>query len=307
MGTTVTTGAGVPLDRAGLRTAVSAAQAHAEGQATSASAAQAHAEGLSTTASGAQAHAEGSSTLANSPYAHAEGLSTQAANSSAHAEGENSQANGYCAHAEGFDTRADGDYSHSQGYLSQATAQASHAEGYQSVASGFGSHAEGVYAVASRYGQRAKSSQRFAVAGDAQVSGFSVSCATSNATPKQLTMDQSGSGTAILTGATTNVLTIPVSRAHKIRVSVVARRSDVAGDAAGWEFSGVIVRGSSGNAAFVGTVDGRAWGTAGAAAWDVTPTIDTTDATNNYLKITATGEAGKTIRWVGHIEAVEVG
>lgn len=183
-----------------------------------------------------------------------------------------------------------------------------HAEGDTTDASGYASHAQGAYAAATRYGQDAQAGQRFTTAGDAQHNTFSASCVTTNATPKLATFNQDGSGTAALNppGGAANVLTIPVNRAHQFRVSVVARRSDVVGDTAGWSFEGLIGRGS-GSAAFVGTVDGRAWGAAGAAAWDVTLTVNTTDATNNYLAVTVTGEAAKTIRWVARIDTVEVG
>lgn len=275
----------------GNSTTASGAYSHAEGSSTQASNAFAHAEGDSTTASGGSAHAEGSATIASGANSHAEGTGTWAQASNAHAEGNGSQATGAAAHAEGSNCFATGASSHAEGNLSQANGQTSHAQGWQ--------------ALASRIGQDAQAAGQFAAAGDAQSNVFVAHRQTTDATASTLFFD--GGTTATLTTEATNVLTVPVNRAHQFRVEVIARRSDVSGDAAGWEFCGVIVRGSSGNAAFAGTVQGQAWGTAGAAAWDVTLAIDTSNATNNYLAITVTGLAAQTIRWVATITTTEVG
>lgn len=240
-------------------------------------------------ATGKYAHAEGTGT-ASGQAAHAEGGVTSASATNSHAEGQSTAASGSAAHAEGFSTTASGSYSH--------------AEGLAGTASGYASHAQGAYSAAPRYAQHSHAGQQFSTAGDAQTVALHASVMTLNATPTVITIDQQA---VTLTGATTNVLTIPTNRAHQFRVAVVARRTDVTGDFAGWRFEGVIAR-ASGSAAFVGTVDGRSWSSgSGSAAWDVTLSVDTTDGTNNYLKITVTGEAAKTIRWSARIDTVEVG
>lgn len=272
-------------------TSASGASSHAEGNATAAIGTNSHAEGFGTTASGTNTHAEGDSTIANAATAHAEGAGTTASGSASHAEGNGCQATAAAAHSEGTNTFASGSSSHAEGNLSQATGQISHAQGWQ--------------ALASRHGQDAQAAGQFAAAGDAQSNVFVARRQTTDATASTLFFD--GGTTATLTTEATNVLTVPVNRAHQFRVSVVARRSDVSGDAAGWKFDGLLVRGSSGDAAFVGTVAGTAWGTAPAAAWDVTLSINTSNATNNYLAITVTGEAAKTIRWVATVSTTEVG
>jgi hypothetical protein len=69
------------------------------------------------------------------------------------------------------------------------------------------------------------------------------------------------------------------------------------GDTASWEFKGAIKRGANAaSTAIVGTVikDVVAYD-AGASAWDVTFTADTT---NGGLKVEVTGAAATTIRWV---------
>jgi hypothetical protein len=264
--------------------------AHAEGTASNASGDYSHAEGYSTIATGAYAHAEGNSTIASSNAAHAEGNACYATDQYAHAEGSGSQAQTMAAHAEGLGTTASG--------------TASHSEGWNTTASGNYGHAQGVDAIANRHAQHARSAGRFTAVGDAQACGYVARRQTADATPAALTFD---GGAVVLTGAGANVLTVPVDRAHQFRVNAVARRSDVSGDVAGWEFRGLIGRGSSGDAAIVGTVQASSWGSAGAAAWDVSLSVNTANATNNYLAITATGEAGKTIKWVANVETVEVG
>jgi hypothetical protein len=113
--------------------------------------------------------------------------------------------------------------------------------------------------------------------------------------------------TATLTGAATNVLTIPVSRGHRFRVEAIARRTDVQGDFAAWTITGTIVRSSSGSARFIGTPVTVTEADAGASTWTLAVSINTTDATNNYLALTATGETAKTIRWMATIYTTEVG
>lgn len=230
---------------------------------------------------------------------------TTASGTKAHAEGVTTTASGNNSHAEGQSTTASSTNAHAEGQSTQATAQNAHAEGYSTRGNGYSSHAEGAYAFASRYAEHAKGSATFAGGGDAQQTTMTFAVSTAGNVATTLTADKNA--VTLTPTAFANVLTIPVDRAHRFSLDVVARRSDVSGDAAGWEFKGLIVRGSSGNAAFAGTVQSQAWGTAGAAAWDVTLTIDTTDATNNYLKITVTGVTGQTIRWVATLTTTEVG
>jgi hypothetical protein len=302
----------------GSNTTAAGARAFAQGTSTSAAGESSHAEGHGTTASGTFSHAEGISTIANASSAHVEGSASAATGAVSHAEGNGSAATGPVSHAEGNSTTASGTNSHSEGSTTTASGTNSHAEGVSTLASGYASHAQGAactasgayshasgsFALASRSSQHSLGASQFGTRGDAQCNRFAGMAMTTDAAPSLVRFN---SDPLALTGEMTNVLTIPVNRAHQFRVSVVARRHDVSGDTAGWVFEGLLARGSSGNAAFVGTVDARAWGSAGAAAWDVTLTINTTDATNNYLAITATGEAAKTIRWVATIETTEVG
>lgn len=275
-----------------------------EGLGNQATGALSHVEGLGNIASGSYAHVEGNASTASGISAHAEGYSCTASGNYSHAEGYACTASGHYSHAENSSSTASGTYSHCEGDSGVASADAAHCEGEACIASGYYSHAEGEFAVAARRSQHAKASGRFAAAGDAQFNMFVARSATADASPTLTTF--SGSAVATLTGAGANVLTIPASRAHRFRIDVIARNT-AADEAAGWEFRGVINRHSTGNARFVGTVEQTAWGDAAAATWDVTLAIDVSNATNNYLTITVTGEAAKAIRWVTTLYSTEVG
>lgn len=237
-----------------------------------------HAEGTNTTASGANSHAEGSSTKATSWQAHAEGFGSVASASAAHAEG---------------NSTASGEYSH--------------AEGSGTVASGQKAHAEGQHSEASRFAQHAKASGQFSSAGDAQMGNIVVRNLSTDATPKLLTGGIT-TGSLDYGGAGESVLGVRASRAFQVKISTVARRTDVQGEMAGWTWEGLVGRDATGNARIIGAPVQAAWGDAPATdAWALAVSIDTTNVTTNYVAITATGEVGKTIRWVTKIEWVEVG
>lgn len=246
--------------------------------------------GLNCRASGAQSFAVGDSTQASGNGSHAEGIMTTASG-------------GY-SHAEGHSTTASGGYSHAQGASTTAASWYAHAEGAGSTAAADLSRAEGDQAYAGRWAQRSRSAGRFSAQGDAQVSQWVAKASTTTATATTLFFV----GTApTLTGTTTNVLTVPASRAFTVQIRTVARRTDAQGEMAGFTWTGLVGRDSTGNARIIGTPAVQGWADTGAAGWTLAVSINTTDATDNYLQITATGEAGKTIRWVAGIEATEVG
>lgn len=137
--------------------------------------------------------------------------------------------------------------------------------------------------------------------GECQYNRFLSALTTTNATPALMTFDQAA---VTLTGSTTNVLTVPINKGHKFIVNAIAR-STTANAFASWEIKGSIVRYSSGNAKFISAPVVTADKEAAAAAWDLAVTIVTTDATNNYLALTATGAAATTIKWAATIETVE--
>lgn len=218
-------------------------------------------------------------------------------------EGTTTTASGANSHAEGQSTTASGVNSHAQGTATTASGDNSHAEGNLTMASGTNSHAEGQRSVASRLAQRATSAGLFASAGDAQAGGMVLRRESTDATAGVLT---AANAAVALTGASTNVLTIPVSRAYMLRIDAVARRTDVQGEMAGFIWEGLVGRDSTGSARIIGTPTTDKWNDVSAALWALGVSIDTTDATNNYVKVTATGELTKTIRWVAKMEWVEV-
>ena len=104
--------------------------------------------------------------------------------------------------------------------------------------------------------------------------------------------------------STTNQVILPNNSAYHFKGSVIATVTG-GGDTASWEFKGAIKRGANAaSTAIVGTVikDVVAYD-AGASAWDVTFTADTT---NGGLKVEVTGAAATTIRWVAKLETTEV-
>lgn len=258
-------------------------------------------------ASGNFSHAEGGQSTASGDFSHAEG-SASAVGSTSHAEGAGTAANGAASHAEGSFTQANNSYAHAEGSSTLASGLAAHAEGDSTAATGNYSHAEGNFSVARRVGQRAKTAGKVQTNGDAQINDFVAMRSTTNATPVELWFDAAASTTAQLI-STNNVLTVPLNRGHRFRIEAIARRFDGSGslEFAAWTITGTIVRGPTGSAFFIATPQVVTEATTGATSWLFDVTADNADATNNYLKLTVTGEVGKSIKWVAGIYTTEVG
>lgn len=214
--------------------------------------------------------AAGSGSLASGSYS--------AAFSAATASGNNSFA------ANGNGTTASGLYSAAFGSGCTASGNRSFMHGPSPLA-------------ATRYSQYAHGG----AVGEAQYNRFLAAVTTTNATPAVATFDQAA---VALTGTSTNVLTLPVSKGHKFTVHVIARRTGTDAHAS-WEIKGSIVRYSTGNAKFISTPTVVSDKESAASAWDCGVSIVTTDATNNYLAVTVTGAASSTIKWAVCIETVE--
>lgn len=164
------------------------------------------------------------------------------------------------------------------------------ANGSYSSASGFRTDAR------SLYGIEVRASGRFSSSGDAQMSRMVLRIATTNATPTVATADAGAAGAA-------NQLILRNNMAILVRVMVVARNSS---DRASFEGSVLIYRGA--NAAST-TIQGspsiaQTFGSAGASAWTVGVSADTT---NGGLAVTVTGAAATNINWVARLDAAEVG
>jgi hypothetical protein len=135
------------------------------------------------------------------------------------------------------------------------------------------------------------------VAGDAQCGIYTLRKSTTDATPSIVTTDAGAAGT-------TNQVILPNNSAYYFKVSVIAGVTG-AGNTKAWTLEGAIKRGAGvGTTAIVGTVTTTIVAAdAGAATWTVTATADTT---NGGLKITVTGQAATTIRWVAKAETAEM-
>lgn len=299
-----TTASGLKTHAEGDGTTASGEDAHAEGLWTSAEKIASHAEGRLSKSRGNWAHAEGDTTDAVGTGSHTEGKSTITSMSYAHAEGDGTTASGQAAHAEGSLSTASGANAHAEGYNTKASGPTTHAEGHTTEATSYYAHAGGERAVASRVGQHARSSGQFAAPGDAQASHMVLRQTTTDATAGIL---MAFGSTAYFAAPDTNVWTLLASRAHKVRIEAVARRTDVDGEVAGFTWEGVVARGATGSPRIVGTPVTSGWSDTAAAGWTLTVSINETDAANPYLAVTGTGEAGKTIRWVASLDVTEVG
>ena len=119
---------------------------------------------------------------------------------------------------------------------------------------------------------------------------------TTNATATVLCSDSSAASTA-------NQVILPNNSAYYFKGSVIANVTGAANGAA-WEFTGAIMRGANAaSTVLMGTpAINRVAATAGATAWAIAITADTT---NGGLAVTVTGAASTTIRWVCKAETTE--
>jgi hypothetical protein len=104
--------------------------------------------------------------------------------------------------------------------------------------------------------------------------------------------------------STTNQVILPNNSAYYFKGSCIANVTGAANGAA-WSFEGAIMRGA--NAASTVLIDtpsvNRVAASSGATAWTIAITADTT---NGGLRVTVTGVASTTIRWVAKVETTEV-
>ena len=166
------------------------------------------------------------------------------------------------------------------------------------VASNTACVASGSYANATIFAQEARSSGRFSSLGDAQASRFVLRSDTTDATPEALTTDNSTAGT-------TNQVVLPNNSAYSFSGTIIAREQASAGsDYAAWEIKGALLRDANAASTVLGNgIKNKLYASAGASAWDVTLTADTT---NGGLAITVTGAAATNIRWVSTVNTSEV-
>jgi hypothetical protein len=134
-------------------------------------------------------------------------------------------------------------------------------------------------------------------AGNSQFGILVLGKETTNATATVLTSN-GGSG------STNNQVILPNNSAYYFKGSVIANVTGAA-NGASWSFEGAIMRGANAaSTVLIGTpAINRVAATAGATAWVIALTADTT---NGGLAVTVTGAASTTIRWVCKAETTEV-
>jgi hypothetical protein len=129
----------------------------------------------------------------------------------------------------------------------------------------------------------------------AQNTDLNLWATTTDATATVLT-SQGGSA------STTNQIILPNVSAYYFRGSVVAYVSG--SDSKAWTFEGLIRRHTGvANTSLIQSVVNIVGNSSGAASWTIAIAADTT---NGGLKVTATGAAATTIRWVCKVETTEV-
>lgn len=194
----------------------------------------------------------------------------------------------------GTNSVSSGEASSSFGLSVVASGTGATAHGQTSTASGDFSSAGGRDSVARLNGQLARAQRGFAnVAGTAQSSWLTAWTTTTNAV-----------ATSLLLGGTIDQepITFEDDRLYYVRCYVVAKNT-TADENAAYKIEGAFKRGTG-----VGSVITLNNPTAtviheDVADWNVTLSAD---LTNGGMQLRATGEAGKTIRWVATIEWVEV-
>lgn len=137
-------------------------------------------------------------------------------------------------------------------------------------------------------------SGRFSNTGDAQVGYYLLRATTTTAIPVEMFVDG---------GAGTVRLILPDDSTWTFRATVTAHRTDADDGHAGYELRGVIYRKSG---ASTTSLQGGVIKTVIAESnpsWDINISADTV---HGALKLTATGQMGKIIRWVAFVETVEV-
>jgi len=175
------------------------------------------------------------------------------------------------------------------------------ATGVNAVAIGSGSSAtadnsfaEGAGASAAIFGQKAFANGSFENPGDAQHGIYVLRNQTTDATITELFLDGTGGS---------QPLVIPNNSVFTFSILIAGRRTDATGGGAAYKFEGAIMKDTTGaSVTFIGNPSKTILGETN-APWDANIVADTS---NGALKITVTGQAAKTIRWVATVLTTEV-
>lgn len=177
-----------------------------------------------------------------------------------------------------------------------STPTAPSATGTNAVAIGNGSAASATNAIAlgqgtsaSIFGTKAIANGSFATAGDSQEVIAVLRNITSNATATELFLDGSGASQRLV---------LPNNSAWTYTIKISCRRTDATGSLGSWIFNGFIYKnGTAGSTTNAGIASKTTVARIGSIAGANDPTV-TADTTNGSLKVTVTGNAAQTYRWV---------
>lgn len=173
--------------------------------------------------------------------------------------------------------------------------------GANSVAFGDGATAQaadsvaiGAYAVARAPGAIMQASGRFISSGDAQVGNYLLKGVTTTNIPRQLYLDGPSGTTPLI---------IPDNSTWTFKITVTAHRTDINNGHSGYFIKGVLYRQAGpATTALQGSVSVEIFSQSD-PSWRINTVADNV---NGCLAITVTGESGKTIRWLAHVETVEI-
>ena len=162
--------------------------------------------------------------------------------------------------------------------------------GRSNTAAGDYSTARGYGAVTTHYGEDAHAALPFSTPGDAQTSRIIAFRQTTDATASDLRVNNASPPLC------------PENTTWAFRAQVVARRTDVDGENAAWEVTGTYKRDAGNTGALVGTPVVTSLGANGGNTW----TLAVGSYSTGNLRLIVTGEAAKTIRWVGVYDITQV-
>lgn len=198
------------------------------------------------------------------------------------------------------------------GQNAKATGARAYALGRNSIASSVGSYCIGDDSIASQfyamaYGKKAKSDVQgkhafgtFTVENSGNIQGglHVLYVTTTDATAVALSTSSNAASTV-------NQVILPNNSAYAFHGTIVARQKASAGtDYASWEIKGALLRDANAASTVLGNgIKNKLYASAGASAWDIALTADTT---NGGLAITVTGAAATNIRWVATVNTSEV-
>jgi hypothetical protein len=190
----------------------------------------------------------------------------------------------------GLSSLASGENALAFGSSAQATAANSAAIGSVTLTDGEGGFASGIFSRAHRRGMRAHAGTGFATNGDAQSFLHTLAGKTTTNAAVELFLSSAGTGRIVLLTNT----------AVHAKVTILGSKSD--GSAVAKYMRQVSIKRVTNTTSLVGSVEIIGVDEAAGTSIDITA-----DDTNESLKITATGIASETWRWIAVVEGAELG